>query len=126
MKSRILIVDDSKFQRVLMKDIVESGGFEVVDLAKDGLEALDIFKKKSADLVLLDITMPNMSGKKCLEELKKIDPNVKVIMISALKGSDLEQECQALGASAFIGKLVTDGQDEFKSRVLTTIEKIAA
>lgn len=126
MKTRILIADDSKFSRKVIQEIVESAGYEVVDSVSDGLQALDSFVKKSPDVVLLDITMPNMSGKECLAEILKSNNSAKVVMISALTSPSLEEECIKIGAKAFLSKSMNEKPDAFRNAIVDTIKKLAA
>ena len=126
MKTRILIADDSKFSRKLIQEIVESAGHDVIDCVSDGVQALDSFKSKSPDVVLLDITMPNMSGKECLAEILKTNHSAKVVMISALTKPSLESECLSIGAKAFLSKSMNEEPDAFRNAILETIRKLAA
>lgn len=84
MAQKILIVDDAAFMRMMIKDILTKNGYEVVGEAADGLQAVEKYKELQPDLVTMDITMPEMDGITALKEIKKIDPNAKVIMCSAM------------------------------------------
>jgi len=102
---KILLVDDEEYVRGLAKRILEREGYTVIP-ASNGKEALAIYSKEQADiaLIVLDLIMPQMSGEKCLEELLKINPQVKVIVSS---GHFLEApERLPLGATAtgFVNK----------------------
>jgi CheY-like chemotaxis protein len=78
---KILLVDDEELVRDLGKRILERGGYTTITTA-DGKEALEIYARERSNiaLVVLDLVMPHMGGEKCLEELLKIDPHVKVIV----------------------------------------------
>ncbi len=125
MKARILIADDSKFSRRLLQEIVEAAGHEVVGCVSDGVEALDSYIKKSPDVVLLDITMPNMSGKECLAEILKTNSAAKIVMISALTSPTLEKECIDMGAKSFLSKSMSENPEVFRHAIAETIKKLS-
>ena len=102
--AKILIVDDASFMRGSLKYIAESGGHEVVGMAKNGKEALEMYAKFKPDLVTLDILMKEMDGITALKEIMKRDPKAKVIMVTALGHEEKQQEAQNHGASGFIRK----------------------
>ncbi len=60
--AKVLIVDDAAFMRMMIKDILEKNGFEVVGEANNGLKAVELYKKEQPDVVTMDITMPDMDG----------------------------------------------------------------
>ena len=80
----ILIVDDAAFMRMMLKDILTKGGFDVAGEAADGNEAVQKYQELKPDLVTLDITMPNKDGIQALKEIKSIDPNATCVMCSAM------------------------------------------
>lgn len=102
--AKILIVDDASFMRGSLKYIMESGGHEVVGMAKNGKEAIEMWNMFKPDVVTLDILMREMDGITTLKEIMKIDPTAKVIMVSALGHDEKQKEAQNLGASGFIIK----------------------
>ncbi len=101
---RIMIVDDALFVRHALKSMLEGNGFEVVGEADNGINALVKFKELRPDVVTMDITMPEMDGIEALRRLKEIDPNCKVIMISALGQENKVKESIIEGAKGFIVK----------------------
>ena len=101
----ILLVDDEPVQRQLLKDFLEEKGYNVIE-AEDGQKAISIFKKNFIPLVLLDHRMPEMTGDEVLKELKKINPLVKVIMITAYGAVDTAVKVMKLGAFDFLEKPV--------------------
>ena len=115
----ILIVDDAAFMRGSLKYIVESDGHSVVGMAKDGQEALKLYRKLKPELVTLDILMGGMDGLSALEAMKKQDSGAKVIMVSALGQEEKQKEAYELGALGYIRKPFkqTEIVDEIK-RVL--------
>ena len=100
----ILIVDDAAFMRGSLKYIVESAGHSVVGMAKDGQEALELYRKLKPDVVTLDILMKGMDGLSALKEIMKGDPKVKVILVTALGHEEKQEETRNLGAAGYIRK----------------------
>jgi len=104
MSKRVLVVDDAAFMRMMIKDILQKGGYEVVGEAEDGKRAIEKYKELKPDLVTMDITMPDMDGITAVKEIRKIDENAVITMCSAMgqhaTGSD---EIQA-GAKEYVGK----------------------
>lgn len=104
MAQRILVVDDAAFMRMMIKDILTKNGYQVVGEAADGIQAVEMYKETHPDLVTMDITMPEMDGITALKEIKKIDPNVKVIMCSAMGQQAMVIDAIQAGAKDFIVK----------------------
>ncbi|OXM84679.1 response regulator [Paenibacillus rigui] len=104
MANRILIVDDAAFMRMMIRDILSKNGYEVVGEANDGAQAIEKFKELKPDLTTMDITMPEMDGIAALKEIKKIDPNAKVIMCSAMGQQAMVIDAIQAGAKDFIVK----------------------
>ncbi len=104
MGKKILIVDDAAFMRMLLKDIVTKAGFEVVGEASNGKEAVEKYKELKPDVVTMDITMPEMNGIEAVKEIKKIDPNANIIMVSAMGQQAMVIEAIQAGAKDFIVK----------------------
>ncbi|CAG7602953.1 Chemotaxis protein CheY [Paenibacillus solanacearum] len=104
MANRILIVDDAAFMRMMIRDILTKNGYEVCGEANDGAQAIEKFKELRPDLITMDITMPEMDGIHALKEIKKIDPNAKVIMCSAMGQQAMVIDAIQAGAKDFIVK----------------------
>jgi two-component system, chemotaxis family, chemotaxis protein CheY len=104
MAHSILIVDDAAFMRMMIKDILTKNGYQVVGEAADGVQAIEKYKECIPDLVTMDITMPEMDGITALKEIKKINPNVKVIMCSAMGQQAMVIDAIQAGARDFIVK----------------------
>lgn len=102
--ARVLIVDDAAFMRMMIKDILEKNGFEVVGEANNGLKAVEFYKKEKPDIVTMDITMPDMDGIGAVKEIKAFDPNAKVIMCSAMGQQGMVMDAIRAGAKDFIVK----------------------
>lgn len=103
-RGTVLLVDDSKMSRKMLKNLLEDEGYSVIAEAGDGLEAIEAYQKYTPDLITLDITMPNMDGLEALKELIQIDPDVKVIMITAAGQQNKLIEALKIGAKKFITK----------------------
>lgn len=101
--TRILVVDDAAFMRTMLKRILEDEGFEVQE-APDGDVAVKKYKESKFDLVTMDIVMPNMDGVTAVKEIMKIDPDAKIIMITALAHKTLVLRALRAGARDFIVK----------------------
>ncbi len=115
--AKILIVDDASFMRGSLKYIVETAGHSVVGMAKDGEEAIDMYKKLKPDIVTLDILMKGMDGITALKKIKALDPKAKCIIVSALGTEDKKEEAGSHGASGYIRK-------PFKQKdIMTEIDK---
>ena len=84
MAVRVLVVDDAAFMRMMVKDILSKNGYEVVGEAENGMKALEKYQELKPDLVTMDITMPEMDGISAVKEIKKVDPNAKIVMCSAM------------------------------------------
>jgi len=104
MAKKILIVDDSLFMRMTLKDVL-SKEYEIVE-ADSGAKSLEQFRKQKPDLVLLDIVMPGgeEEGVKVLQEIIKNNPEACVVMITAVGQEAIIVECKRLGAKDYIVK----------------------
>ena len=101
---KLLIVDDSSIIRRAIQKYVQSLDLEVVGEAGNGEEALRIFRDTKPELVTMDITMPEMDGLTCIDEIMKIDSGTKVLVISALNDEDTALQALEKGARGFIAK----------------------
>ncbi len=104
MSKKVLIVDDAVFMRMMVKDILEKNGYEVVGEAENGQVGVELFKETNPDIVTMDITMPEMNGIEALKEIKKHDSNAKVIMCSAMGQQAMVMDAIKEGAIDFIVK----------------------
>ena len=104
MAKNVLICDDAAFMRMMIKNVLVKGGYNVVGEAENGAKAVEKYKELSPDLVLMDITMPEMDGIQALKEIKKIDGGAKVIMCSAMGQQAMVIESIQAGAKDFIVK----------------------
>ena len=118
MAKNILICDDAAFMRMMIKDILTKNGYNVAGEAENGAKAVEKYAEVKPDLVLMDITMPEMDGIQALKEIKKLDGNAKVIMCSAMGQQAMVIESIQAGAKDFI---VKPFQAE---RVLEAVKKV--
>jgi len=100
----VLIVDDAAFMRMMIKDILVKNGYNVVGEAENGLRAIEKYKELSPDLVIMDITMPDMDGIQAVRQIKKINADAKIIMCSAMGQQAMVIESIQAGARDFIVK----------------------
>ncbi len=102
--AKILIVDDAAFMRMMIKDVISKNGYEVAGEAVNGMDAVDKYKELKPDLVLMDITMPEMDGLQALKKIREGDPEAKIIMCSAMGQQAMVIEAIQSGAKDFIVK----------------------
>ena len=118
MAKNILICDDAAFMRMMIKDILSKNGYTVAGEAENGVKAVERYNELKPDLVLMDITMPEMDGIQALKNIKAADGSAKVIMCSAMGQQAMVIESIQAGAKDFI---VKPFQAE---RVLEAVKKV--
>lgn len=104
MPGKVLIADDAAFMRMMIKDILLSNGYEIAGEANNGLKAVELYKREKPDIVMMDITMPEMDGITAVKEIRKQDPSAKIVMCSALGQQSMVMEAIQSGAKDFIVK----------------------
>ena len=104
MAKNILICDDAAFMRMMIKDILTKNGYNVAGEAENGAKAVEKYAELKPDLVLMDITMPEMDGSEALKKIKASDPSASVIMCSAMGQQAMVIESIQSGAKDFIVK----------------------
>ncbi len=114
----ILVCDDAAFMRMMIKDILGKNGYTVAGEAENGQKAVEKYTELKPDLVLMDITMPEMDGIQALKEIRKIDGSAKVIMCSAMGQQAMVIESIQAGAKDFIVKPFAP------ERVLEVVKKV--
>ena len=118
MGKNILIVDDAAFMRMMIKDILTKNGYTVAGEAENGAKAVEKYNELKPDLVLMDITMPEMDGIAALKAIKASDAGATVIM------------CSAMGQQAMVIESITAGAKDFivkpfqADRVLEAVKKV--
>ena len=116
--AKILTADDAAFMRKVIKDTLNKAGYTDVHEAEDGAMAVEKYHELKPDLVLMDITMPNMDGLEALKAIRAADPNANVVMCSAMGQETMVIDAIRSGAKDFIVK-------PFKpERVLKTVTSI--
>ncbi len=116
--AKILLVDDAAFMRMMVKDTLTKAGYTDLYEAADGVQAVESYAEIQPDLVIMDITMPNMDGLEALKAIKAKDPNATVVMCSAMGQESMVIEAIKSGAKDFIVK-------PFKpDRILKTVSSI--
>lgn len=100
----ILLVDDAAVMRMMLKKILVENGYEVVGEAENGQRAIDRYKELSPNLVIMDITMPELNGIEATKGIKAVDPNALIIMCSAMGQQSMVIEAIQAGARDFIVK----------------------
>lgn len=118
MAKNILICDDAAFMRMMIKDILSKNGYGIAGEAENGQVAIDKYAEVKPDLVLMDITMPEMDGIEALKRIVSKDPDAKIIM------------CSAMGQQAMVIDAIQSGAKDFivkpfqADRVLEAVKKV--
>lgn len=118
MAKSILICDDAAFMRMMIKDVLSKNGYIIAGEAENGAKAVEKYNETKPDLVMMDITMPEMNGIDALKKIKAQDPSANVIMCSAMGQQAMVIESIQAGAKDFI---VKPFQGE---RVLEAVKKV--
>ena len=118
MAKNVLICDDAAFMRMMIKDILTKNGYNIAGEAENGVKAIEKYNELKPDLVLMDITMPEMDGIQALKKIKEADAKATVIMCSAMGQQAMVIESIQAGARDFIVK-------PFQAdRVLEAVKKV--
>lgn len=102
--AKILIVDDSRTSRKMLRSILEADGHEIIDEAVNGQEGVQKYQASKPDLVTMDITMPVVDGVEALKMIKALDSAAKVIMVTAAGQKNKMIDCIKAGADEFLTK----------------------
>ena len=117
---RVLVVDDSRTSRRILKDILDKAGYEVIGEAINGKEAVELYDRLLPDVVTMDITMPEMDGIEALKQIRKAHPDAVIIMVTAAGQKEKMMEAVKLGAAEFVAKPFVE------ETVLEALEHVAA
>ena len=118
MAKSVLICDDAAFMRMMIKDILTKNGYDIAGEAENGAIAVSKYQELKPDLVLMDITMPEMDGIQALKNIKAADGAANVIMCSAMGQQAMVIEAIQAGAKDFVVK-------PFQAdRVLEAVKKV--
>ncbi len=104
MAKKIIVVDDAPIIRLMLKDIMQYNGYQVVAECGSGKEGVEKYKEFKPDLVTMDIIMPEKDGIEALEDILKIDPNAKVVMVTAIDQRESLMRAIKAGAADYIVK----------------------
>jgi two-component system chemotaxis response regulator CheY len=115
---RVLIVDDSKFARIILRKMLEESGFEIVAEAETDVEAVEKYKQFRPDLVTMDIILPIENGLKAVKEIMAFDSQAKIIMVSAMGQEKIVEEALQLGAKGFVVKPIS------KEKLINEVNKV--
>lgn len=109
-KVNIVIVDDSPFQIALLRDLLTENGFNVVGEASSLEEVTEVVTETKPDLVTMDMTIPGTDGFECTEEIHRINPNIKVIIVSSMMDDEIVKKAKKTHVSGYAQKPV-DGEE---------------
>lgn len=112
--AKVLVVDDAAFMRMSIQKMLEANGHEMIGEAENGVEAIKKYMELKPDIVLLDITMPEMNGVEALKEIKTKDPSAKVVI------------CSAMGQQAMVAQAIQNGAKDFVVKPFEVDRLIAA
>lgn len=102
--SRILIVDDASNITEMIQSVLETHGHEIAGVARNGFEAIEMYKDSRPDVVLMDILMPGMDGMQSIKKILEYDQNAKIVVVTALGRDALREEAAKAGAVDFVTK----------------------
>ena len=118
MAKKILLVDDAAFMRKMIKDTLSKNGYTDLYEAVDGADAVEKYNELHPDLVIMDITMPNMDGLEALKAIRGKDNGANIVMCSAMGQESMVMDAVRSGAKDFIVK-------PFKGeRIIKTVSSI--
>lgn len=107
---KFMIVDDSEVIRTKIRNVLDLDMFELVGVAGDGIEAVEQFQQQQPVVVTMDLTMPRMDGLETIKRMVDLDPDVRILVVSALADKATLIEAMKLGAYGFLCKPFTDNE----------------
>ena len=102
--AKIMLVDDAAFMRMMVKNALTKSGYDNFVDTQDGAEAVKKYAEEKPDMVIMDITMPNMDGLQALKKIRESDPNAKIVMCTAMGQEGMVVDAIKSGAKDFIVK----------------------
>ncbi len=102
--AKIMLVDDAAFMRMMVKNALTKSGYDNFVEAQDGAEAVKKYEEESPDMVIMDITMPNMDGLQALKKIREAHPDAKIVMCTAMGQEGMVVDAIKSGAKDFIVK----------------------
>lgn len=118
--AKVMVVDDAVFMRMTIKKMLEAHGHSVIGEAGNGVEAVKKYVEIKPEVVLLDITMPEMNGVEALKRIKEVDAKAKVIICSAMGQQAMVAQAIQSGAKDFVVKPFEEG------RLAAAVDKVMA
>jgi len=118
--ARVLLVDDLKFIKLIERKVLQEFGHQIVGDASNGRQAIELYMKEKPDIVLMDITMPEVNGLEALKKILEFDPHAKIIICSALSHEKILYQAVKSGAKEYIIKPFST------ERLVSTINKVLA
>ncbi len=115
-----MVVDDSFYMRTMLKNMLTDAGYEVVGEAPNGQTALELAKETKPDLITLDVILPDNTGLDVLKGIKAEQPDMKVIIVSAVGQEVIVNEAMEYGAKAYIVKPFSE------EKVLEVVSQVLA
>jgi two-component system chemotaxis response regulator CheY len=106
----LMIVDDSMIIRNKIKRSLDSFSLKIVGVAKNGIEAVSLMESTQPQIATMDLTMPEMDGIQCIQELMKMNPNIIILVVSALSDKSTAIQALKLGAQGFLCKPFTEDE----------------
>ena len=123
-KVKVMIVDDSKVSRTILSSHLSKTNFEVVAMAKDAAEAVKLYQEFNPELITMDMNLPDADGIECSKKIHALDPEVKIVMISAMKDANLVAKGREVGIGAFLQKPVSTN-DIIETLMMLCQEKVS-
>lgn len=117
----MMIVDDSKVSRTILANHLSKTNFEVVAMAKDAAEALQFYQEYNPEIVTMDMNLPDADGIECSRRIRGVDPEAKIVMISAMRDANLIAKGKSVGIGAFLQKPV--GTNEIIETLMMLCQK---
>jgi two-component system chemotaxis response regulator CheY len=101
---KVMAVDDSPITRKMIKKALEPEGFNIIGEAGNGKDAVELYSKITPDVITMDVTMPIMDGLDAAYAIKQINPEQKIIMLSAMGDKDIINDAKSRGINHFCSK----------------------
>jgi CheY-like chemotaxis protein len=119
-RGTVLVVEDVHYMRLLVRQTIAAMGYEVLE-ARSGEQGIELFSQQQSEiqLILLDIVMPGLDGIETLQEIRKIDPKIPVLMVTANPNKDNLMVCAKHGISGFVSKPFD--RNKFRAKVLEVL-----
>jgi len=119
---RVIIVDDSKTILMMLGNVLQSVGCEIVATANDGVEGVKAYQEYKPDISFIDINMPNLDGYGTIKEILKINTEAKTIMMTGVGDPFTEGDAMSAGAHAYIEKDISNMT--FKANLMGILNNI--